>query len=83
MCDIKETQHLWYLKNRERIIEHQKAYRKEKINNDYNFRMSVINYQAKYYQNKKFKLKQKVFRIKDNTTQKIVDIGINDTTVIF
>ena len=83
MCDIKETQHLWYLKNRERIIEHQKAYRKDKINNDYNFRMSVINYQAKYYQNKKFKLKQNVFHIKQNTSQKIVNIGINDTTVIF
>jgi hypothetical protein len=83
MCDIKETQHLWYLKNRERIIEHQKTYRKDKINNDYKFRLSVVNYQARYYQNKKFKLKQKEFCIKQNTTQKIVDIGINDTTVIF
>ena len=27
MCDIKETRHLWYLKNRERLIEHQKTYR--------------------------------------------------------
>ena len=42
MCDIKETQHLWYLKNRERIIEHQKAYRKDKINNDDNLAKPVV-----------------------------------------
>ena len=53
MCDIKETRHLWYLKNRERIIEHQKTYRKDKINNDYKFRLSVVNYQARYYQKRK------------------------------
>jgi hypothetical protein len=76
MCDIKETRHLWYLKNRERLIEHQKTYRKDKINNDYKFRLSVVNYQARYYQKRKMNKKQ-------NVPPKIVTIGINDTTVIF
>jgi len=76
MCDIKETRHLWYLKNRERLIEHQKTYRKDKINNDYKFRLSVVNYQARYYQKRKMNKKQ-------NVPHKIVTIGINDTTVIF
>jgi len=76
MCDIKETRHLWYLKNRERLIEHQKTYRKDKINNDYKFRLSVVNYQARYYQKRKMNKKKDV-------PHKIVTIGINDTTVIF
>ena len=45
MCDIKETRHLWYLKNRERIIEHQKTYRKDKIKNDLG--LTNINMQNK------------------------------------
>jgi hypothetical protein len=76
MCDIKETRHLWYLKNRERIIEHQKTYRKDKINNDYKFRLSVVNYQARYYQKRKMNKKQHI-------PHQIITIGINDTTVIF
>lgn len=75
MSDIKEKRHLWYLKNRERIIEYQKIYRKDKINNDYKFRMSVVNYQSKYYQKRKMKSKQ--------YTTPSINIDINNTTVIF
>jgi hypothetical protein len=78
MCDIKETRHLWYLKNRERIIEHQKTYRKDKINNDYKFRLSVVNYQARYYQKRKMNKKQYILQIK-----KPINIDVADTTVIF
>jgi hypothetical protein len=83
MCDIKETRHLWYLKNRERIIEHQKTYRKDKINNDYKFRLSVVDYQARYYQKRKLKIKKEILQIKKPKQYTIVNIGINDTTVIF
>ena len=83
MCDIKETRHLWYLKNRERIIEHQKTYRKDKINNDYKFRLSVVDYQARYYQKRKLNKKQDILQIKKPQQLKIVNIGMNDTTVIF
>ena len=78
MCDIKETRHLWYLKNRERIIEHQKTYRKDKINNDYKFRLSVVNYQARYYQKRKMNKKQYTSQIK-----KPINIDVANTTVIF
>ena len=78
MCDIKETRHLWYLKNRERIIEHQKTYRKDKINNDYKFRLSVVNYQARYYQKRKMNKKQDTLQIK-----KPINIDVANTTVIF
>ena len=78
MCDIKETRHLWYLKNRERIIEHQKTYRKDKINNDYKFRLSVVNYQARYYQKRKMNKKQEILQIK-----KPINIDVANTTVIF
>lgn len=82
MSSIKDTQHLWYVKNRERIIEHQKAYRKEKIKNDYNFRSSVVNYQAKYYEKRKLKNKENIIKIK--LSQKAtIDIDVNDTSVIF
>lgn len=82
MSDIKNTRHEWYLRNRERIIEHQKKYRKDKINNDYNFRMSVINYQSRYYQNRKNKLKEEKLHI-DYKPRKIINIDINDTVVQF
>ena len=78
MCDIKETRHLWYLKNRERLIEHQKTYRKDKINNDYKFRLSVVNYQAHYYQKRKMNKKQETLQIK-----KPINIDVANTTVIF
>jgi hypothetical protein len=78
MCDIKETRHLWYLKNRERIIEHQKTYRKDKINNDYKFRLSVVNYQARYYQKRKMNKKKDILQIK-----KPINIDVANTTVIF
>jgi hypothetical protein len=78
MCDIKETRHLWYLKNRERIIEHQKTYRKDKINNDYKFRLSVVNYQARYYQKRKMNKKLPILQIK-----KPINIDVENTTVIF
>ena len=78
MCDIKETRHLWYLKNRERLIEHQKTYRKDKINNDYKFRLSVVNYQARYYQKRKMNKKQEILQIK-----KPINIDVANTTVIF
>ena len=78
MCDIKETRHLWYLKNRERIIEHQKTYRKDKINKDYKFRLSVVNYQARYYLKRKMNKKQEILQIK-----KPINIDVADTTVIF
>lgn len=78
MCDIKETRHLWYLKNRERIIEHQKTYRKDKINNDYKFRLSVVNYQARYYQKRKMNKKQYTSQI-----IKPINIDVANTTVIF
>jgi hypothetical protein len=78
MCDIKETRHLWYLKNRERIIEHQKTYRKDKINNDYKFRLSVVNYQARYYQKRKMNKKKDILQIK-----KTINIDVANTTVIF
>ena len=78
MCDIKETRHLWYLKNRERIIEHQKTYRKDKINNDYKFRLSVVNYQARYYLKRKMNKKQEIVQIK-----KPINIDVANATVIF
>ena len=78
MCDIKETRHLWDLKNRERLIEHQKTYRKDKINNDYKFRLSVVNYQARYYQKRKMNKKQEILQIK-----KPINIDVANTTVIF
>ena len=78
MCDIKETRHLWYLKNRERIIEHQKTYRKDKINNDYKFRSSVVDYQARYYQKRKMEKRQYIVQIK-----KPINIDVANTTVIF
>ena len=78
MCDIKETRHLWYLKNRERIIEHQKTYRKDKINNDYKFRLSVVDYQARYYQKRKMNKKQYTSQI-----IKPINIDVANTTVIF
>jgi len=78
MCDIKETRHLWYLKNRERIIEHQKTYRKDKINNDCKFRLSVVDYQARYYQKRKMNKKLPILQIK-----KPINIDVENTTVIF
>lgn len=58
LLEQKQKQHNWYIKNRERIIEHQKAYRKQKMLNDYNFRMKVVEYQANYFQKNKDKKKQ-------------------------
>jgi hypothetical protein len=81
MSDIKNTRHEWYLKNRERIIEHQKKYRKEKMNNDYKFKLSVVNYQSRYYQIRKNKLKEK--KHIDCKPHKIINIDINDTIVQF
>jgi hypothetical protein len=82
MSNLKEAQHKWYLKNRERVIENQKAYRKEKMNNDYEFRMSVVNYQSKYYQTRKNKLAEKKNYIKQNEARKGVVINLNDTKII-
>jgi hypothetical protein len=81
MDNLKESQNKWYLKNRERVIEYQKKYRKEKMNNDYNFRMSVVDYQAKYYQNRKLKLKEKKY-IDYKPKQRIVNIDIYNTKII-
>jgi hypothetical protein len=78
MCDIKETRHLWYLKNRERLIEYQKKYCKEKMNNDYKFRLSVVKYQARYYQKRKMNKKLPTLQIK-----KPINIDVVNTTVIF
>jgi len=72
----------WYLKNRERVIQEQIAYRKEKMKNDYKFRMSVVQYQSKYYQNKKNKLKEEKLHI-DYKPQKNIKIDTNDTIVQF
>jgi len=101
MCDKKveqkQKQHEWYLKNRDRIIEHQKEYIKHKISTDYNFRMKVINYQSKYYQKNKDKRKQDMInnyyinkqKEKDNLLKlepyikKNVNISNEDLTVIF
>jgi len=82
MSRIKETRHLWYIKNRDRIIEDQKAYRKAKMNNDYHFRSSVVNYQAKYYQKRKLKIKQTIINIKP-LEKNTINIDVNDTIVIF
>jgi len=97
MSDINNYNHQWYLKNKERIlkqrkewylknrehaIEYQKEYRRKKMNNDYNFRMSIVYYQSKYYQNKKNKLKSDILRI-DCNSQKIINIDIDDTVVQF
>jgi hypothetical protein len=85
----KQKQHNWYMKNRERIIEHQKEYRKQKINNDYNFRMKVVYYQANYFQKNKDKRKQEMInnyqnnRQKEQYIKKIINISKDDVTVIF
>jgi hypothetical protein len=81
MSDIKNTRHEWYLKNRERLIEYQKKYCKEKMNNDYKFKMSVVNYQSRYYQIRKNKLKEK--KPINCKPYKIINIDINDTIVEF
>ena len=101
MCDKKveqkKKQHEWYMKNRNRIIVHQKEYIKHKISTDYNFRMKVINYQSKYYQKNKDKRKQDMInnyyinkqKEKDNLLKlepyikKNVNISNEDLTVIF
>jgi len=78
----ENTRHEWYMKNRERIIEHQKKYRKDKMKNDYKFKMSVVNYQSRYYQIKKNKLKEDKLCI-DCKPCNIINININDTVVHF
>jgi hypothetical protein len=85
----KRKKHEWYIKNRERVIENQKAYRKYKISTDYNFRMKVVDYQARYFQKNKDKRKQEMInnyqnnRQKEQYINKTINISKDDVTVIF
>lgn len=72
LLEQKQKQKEWYLKNRIRIIENQKAYRKQKMLNDYNFRMKVVEYQANYFQKNKDKKKQGMIN-KDKKKQRIIN----------